>query len=168
MGIFLCLSNSRLSLPVGSKELTESIPDRLFLECDKFVRNRLIVVDEADICGLDPLRSRKSCKLVITECAGHLSCAVRAEVEEDHGIVVPDRISIFPCHDSRNNELIRLSIIVGRLDQFRRGCSLIALTRCQCLIRKLHTVPAVITVHRIVTSHNGCHLADTELFHLLL
>ena len=170
VGIFLCLSNSRLSLPVGSKELTESILDRLFLECDKFVRNRLIVVDEADICGVDSLLSRESCKLVIAERAGHLSCTVRAEVEEDHGIVVPDRsdrISIFPCHNSRNNELIRLSVIVGRLDQFRRGCSLIALTRCQCLIRKLHAVPAVITVHRVVTSHYRCNLADAEFFHLL-
>ena len=171
VGIFLCLSNSRLRLPVGSKELTESILDRLFLECDKFVRDRLIVINKAYIGGLDPLRSRKSCKLVITECAGHLSCAVRTEVEEDHGIIVlngSDGISIFSCHDSRNNELICLSVIVGRLNQFRRGCSLIALACCQCLIRKLHTVPAVITVHRIVTSHNRCHLADTELFHLLL
>ena len=171
MGIFLCLSNSRLSLPVGSKELTKSILDQLFLECNQLVRDRLVIVDEADICGVDPLRSRKSCKLVITECAGHLSCAVRTEVEEDHGIIVlngSDRISIFSCHDSRNNELICLSVIVGRLNQFRRGCSLIALACCQCLIRKLHTVPAVVTVHRVVTSHNGCHLADTELFHLLL
>ena len=156
---------------MGSKELTESILDRLFLECDKFVRDRLIVINKAYIGGLDPLRSRKSCKLVITECAGHLSCAVRTEVEEDHGIIVlngSDGISIFSCHDSRNNELICLSVIVGRLNQFRRGCSLIALARCQCLIRKLHTVPAVVTVHRIVTSHNRCHLADTEFFHLLL
>ena len=156
---------------MGSKELTESILDRLFLECDKFVRDRLIVVDEADICGVDSLLSRESCKLVIAERAGHLSCTVRAEVEEDHGIVVPDGsdgISILACHNSRNDELICLSVIVGCLDQFRRGCSLITLARCQCLIRKLHTVPAVITVHRIVTSHNRCHLADTELFHLLL
>ena len=28
--------------------------------------------------------------------------------------------SIISCHDSRNNELLRLSGIVGRLNQFRR------------------------------------------------
>ena len=90
---------------MGSQELAERILDQLFpLNATSLFGIVSIVVDEADICGVG-FFSLKSCKLVIAERAGHLSRTVRAEVEEDHGIVVLD--------GSDGISILRLSATAG-------------------------------------------------------
>ena len=168
VGIFLCPSNSRLSLPVGSKELTESILDRLFLECDKFVRDRLIVINKAYIGGLDPLRSANPVNSS-SQNARVISLARSGrklkKITESLSLMVPiafpsspvttagtTNSSVFP------SSLGRLNPVPSRMFPYCPSPAVSALyassTRSQRLSR----------VHRIVTSHNRCHLADTELF----
>ena len=45
-------------------------------------------------------------------------------------------------------------------------CSLYAFSCCKSIVCKFYTIPAVITIHRIVTSGNSSNLTYTDLLHL--
>ena len=103
MRIFFSLCNTELLQAVLCKILTESINDLLFLECNILVGNRLVIVLKTyigkrhiTICPLKMLyalciRSLTGlCYYILiskAERLGDLSCTVRAEIEEDHGII---------------------------------------------------------------------------------
>ena len=39
---------------------------------------------------------------------------------------------------------------------------------CQCVIGTLYTLPAIITIHRVIAASHGCNLSNTNLIALLL
>ena len=167
--IFFCLGDSCLCHVMCCQEFTEGICDRNFVECYFFIRNRLIVLCEAYISQIQSLFSCESVKLICTECTGDLSCTVRTEIEEDYRIFVFDccnRCSAF-LNNSRNYELIVLSVVVRILYCTDAACCFCTFAFYHSIVSQLYTIPAVVTIHCIVTSHNSCNLSDADLFHFI-
>ena len=170
MGIFLCLCDTGLFQSVGRKKFPKSILNRNLVEGHFCIWDSRIIFCKAYIGKIQSLFSLKSVKLVSTESSGDLSCSVRAEVKEDHGIFILDgshRLSVFYDH-SRNYKLICLSFFIRRLYSAYRALCLNAFALCKSFVCQFHTVPAVISVHGIVTSHYGSHLSYADLFHLII
>ena len=169
MCIFFCLSNTCLSHVMCCQILTKRIVKFYFLECNDCMRNRCVILSEAYICQIQLLLSCKSVKLICTESSGNLSCTVRTEVEEDNRILVLNgrgRVSVFHNH-ARFYELIVYFFLIRILYSADRAVSRDAFSLGQSLVCQLHTIPSVITVHSIIATHNGCHFANTDLFHLI-
>ena len=76
-----------------------------------------------------------------------------------------NRFAVFLDH-CRKYELIGLAIIIGSLNCCRSICSLYSFALCKSFVCKLYTIPAVITVHCIVTSGNHTDLTNADFFHL--
>ena len=103
MSVLLCLSDTELLKAVCCEVFTKCVLDLFLLESDKLVGDELIIVLEADICErheavcslevLDALGvgsvTGLSCDVLVGEAESlcDLSCTVRAEVEEDDGVV---------------------------------------------------------------------------------
>ena len=70
-----------------------------------------------------------------------------------------------PIHDDRLQKLVRLVLLVPRLDSFDIIAVLRGLTFAvhEALDRDLHAVPALVAVHRVVPPHDGRDLAYTKL-----
>ncbi len=137
------------------------------MESNLFVWNRRVVFCKAYISQIQSLVSRKTCEVIITEGSCNFSCTVRTEVKEDNGILVfycSDWCSVFH-NDSRQNKFICLIIVIRSLDSFHSRFSLYAFALCHGIESQFHTIPAVIAVHCIVTSHNGGNLSYTQFFH---
>ena len=66
----------------------------------------------------------------------------------------------------RNNELICLLIVIRLLNCLYNIVCSHAFALYQRFISQFYTIPAVISVHSIVTSHDRNHFTDTDLFHL--
>ena len=168
MRVLLGLGDACLLQSVCRKELTECVGNLFFYKCNLLVRDRHVILCEAYIGCLHALAPVESSEVVVAECSRNLSCAVRAEVKEDNGISVLNgcRRSAVLHNDHRYNELVGYFFIIGSLDPFCRGSRLIALAENERPVSLLHTVPAIVTVHRIVAARHACDFADADLFHL--
>ena len=168
MGVFLRLCNTDLSHIVSRQILAESIVKQYFVECNQLVGDRLVIICEAYISKVQPFFALKSFEIIIAERSGNLTGAVRTEIEEY------DRISIlYNCHrfavlldHCGKHELVGLIIVIGRLNCLCGVGPLHAFAFCKSLICKLHTVPAVVSVHCIVTAGDHADLSHADLFHL--
>ena len=168
--IFFGLGDTGLCHMMRCKVFSERVMQKYLVESDKLILNRLIVIGEAYIGKLKLFLTCKALKIIIAECSGDLSCSVGTEVEEHDRIFVGndcDRLSVFFDH-GRFDELIRHTFVIGRLYSFSRICSLYAFALRQSIVCQVDSLPAIVTVHRIVTSRNNADLADTDLFHLCL
>src|SRR5699024_5166578 len=166
----LGLSDTCLCHIVLSQIFAECIFNLFFFESNQFARNSFIVICEAYKSQLQFLLSLEALELRITERAGQLPCTVRAEVEEDYGILILNgcnRMSIF-FHNGRNYKLIGLSFVVGSLYCLSGIRSLYAFSFGQSFVCQLYTIPAVVTVHRIITSGYNADLSNAQLIHFLL
>ena len=171
MSVFLSLRDTGLRHVVLCKILAEGLRDLHLRECDLLVRDRYIIIGEAGIEDLLPRSSVKLVKIILdAEAAGDLTCAVRTEVEEDDGIAVldgRDRLAVF--HDyCRNNELVRNALLVRILDRLYAGSRRNAFTQRQRTVCLLNAVPAVVAVHRVISSGDHAKLTDADLIHLVL
>ena len=138
------------------------------MEGNQFVLDCLIIVCKTYICEVKFLCSLEAFELVIAECSGDLTCTVRTEVEEYNGIFVLNgcnRFAVFFDY-GREYEFICLVSIVGSLNCCCSVCAFDAFAFCQCFVCKLYTIPAVISVHCIVTSGNNTDLTNTDFLHL--
>ena len=170
MRILLCLCDTCLFHAMGSQEFTECIADGYLMESHIFVRDSRVILCEAYIGQIQSLLSCETCKLLITEGSRDLTRPVRTEIKEDDRIFVPDdpyRLAVF-YNGCRLYKFVSLLCRIGVLDSAYRALCLLALSLSHNIVGSLHTIPAVVTVHSIVTSHNGCHLANTQLFHLVI
>ena len=170
MSIFLCLSDTGLFQTISCKKFSESIFNRYFVECHFCIWDSRIIFGKAYIGKIQSLLSCKSVKFICAERSGDLSGSVRTEVKEDHGIFILNgsyRFSIFYDH-CRNDKFICLSFFIRSFYSAYRALCLNAFTFCQSFIRQLHTVPAVIPVHSIVTSHYRSNLSYAQFFHLVI
>ena len=170
MCIFLGLSNTCLSHVMCCQILTEGVGDLFFFECNGFVRDSLIVFREAYVGQIQTFFSLESGELICAECSCQLSCTVRAEVEENHRVFILNccnRFSVF-LQNGRQNELICFFSIIRSLNSLCCIGSFYAFPFCQRFVSQLDTIPAVITVHCIVTAGDHADFADTDLIHFCL
>ena len=164
MCIFLCLGDTCLCHIVSCKVLTEGIREEvLLLECDQLVLDRIIILCEAydmwypvSLLSQSPVKSSSQKALVIS-----LARSGR-KLKNINGILVRNSCNRV-CRPSPitvgSNELICL-VHHHRTPESVPLQHLFPLSPspcCQSLICKLHTIPAVITIHCIITSgHHGC------------
>ena len=97
-----------------------------------------------------------------------LSCTVWTEVKEDHRIIVLDRcnwLSVF-YYCKWLYELICLAVIVRSLDSCSCTFCRLSFALRHHVICFFYTIPSLITVHGIETSHNSRYLAYAKLCHL--
>ena len=168
MCIFLCFCNTCLFQTVCSQILTECICNLFFDKCNQFIFDRNIIFCKAYKCCFYSVASLKSVKCVITESSCDLSCTIRTEVKENNRIIIFNRCNRFPVfnNNGRQNKFICCIFVVRSLDSFRSAYCLLAFTADKCTVCFLDTIPAVITIHSIVTSHNRCNFTYTDFFHL--
>ena len=155
---------------VGSQPLPKGIGHLHLVEGHFLVGDGGIIFREADILHIQSLRSVEALEIIIAECMGDLSRAVRTEVIENNGIAVfngRNRSAVLHNH-GRLNKLIRLISVIGCLNPFRRAGSGQPLSLRQGIISQLHAVIVIISVHRVVTAHHGSHFAYAQLLHLFL
>ena len=169
MCILLCLGQTKLFQSLFCQEFSECIFNLYFMECHQLIRNCSIVFCKAYIsCLKVTVWTLKAVKLIITDRPGDFSCPVRTEVEEDDRIIFFDhssRLSIFR-DNSRQNELIIYFLFVGIRNCIHGRIFHYSFSHDKGFVCFLHTVPAIVTVHCIVTSGNSGYLAYTDLFHL--
>ena len=168
MRILLCLGDSCLCHAVRCQILAKCVLKLHFLESNFLVRDRHIILGKADIFHILSRASVKSVKFIGTEGSCDLTCAIRAEVEEDHGIFVLDRRYRLAVLGNRGRyeELIRHILCVGSFHCSNSALCGLSLALGQHIICLLHTIPAVITVHRIIASGNRSNLTDAQFCHL--
>ena len=167
MCILFCLCNTCLFQSISSKELTKCIGNLFFYKRNQLVRNGHIILCKTNICGVDSFSTIKSVKCIITECSCNLSCTIRTEIKEDHRIVIFDRSyrnSIF-LYNSRKYKFIRYILIIRSLNAFCSTCSLLTFTKYECTVCFFYSIPSVVTVHYIITSHNRCHFTNADFCH---
>ena len=170
VSIFLCLSDTCLSHVVSCKVLAECVMKLNLVECNQLVSDGVIVICEAHICEVKAFLSCKACKFVIAECSCDLTCTVRTEVEEYNRVLVRNNSNWFAIflNDCWKNELVCLAIVIGCLYSLSCIGSLNALALGKCVVSKLNTIPAVVTVHCVITSGNNTNLTYAKLIHLCL
>ena len=170
MSVLLCLGNAYLLLAVSSQKLSEGIGDLLLLKCHQLICDGLVIVCKANINQIQFFLSCKAVKLIVTECMSNLSCTIRAEVKEHNRVAIFDGSSgstVFG-YNERNYKFICLSIIIRRLNTGCSALSCLTFTLCKCSVSQLYAIPSLITIHCIVTSHNGSYLSNADLTHLFL
>ena len=114
--------------------------------------------------------SVKSSKIIITETSGNFSCSVRSEVKADNWIAIFDSckwLAIF-LNNCRNNELISLSGCIWIAYCTSCTSSFITNALCKCLVCCFNSVPSVISVHRIITTHDWGNLTYADFVHLVI
>ena len=167
MGILLCLRDPGLGHMVIRQELAQGIGDGFLFKGHQLIGDGLVVIRKADVDQLQSLIPVKACERIVTERAGDLSGPVRTEVEEDHRVLILDqthRPSVLSDHRG-NHELVGLSFIIRRLYGRSGAGILLSLSLCKGLVSQLHTIPAVIPVHGVITAHDRGHLTDAQFLH---
>ncbi len=158
VGVFLGLGDAQLGQPCIADHLREDVDQFLGPEGDGKIEG-LVVAGHADIGGKPrPDIAGEAAESRIGKGAGYLAGAVGAEVEEDEAVAVlhPAHRDA-PVHDhAGQNELVGHPIGVALPDGglgAREGGPLAGDHGAVCL---LDAVPAVVTVHGVVTAdHRG-------------
>nr|QNO47106.1 hypothetical protein ONOHIMFI_00032 [Methanosarcinales archaeon ANME-2c ERB4] len=99
-------------------------------------------------------------EIIVHERTGDLAGAIRSEVKEDDRIIISDRGVVI--HDCWQHELIGLASCVRLLHGIRRTLCGYALAGNKGTIRFFYPIPAVITVHRIVSAHHSAHAVSVD------
>ena len=76
-----------------------------------------------------------------------------------------NRLSILH-YDKRLHELVIYFRVIGSLNPVGSADSSLSLSLCQGIVRAFHAVPAVITVHRVITAHDGGYFSHSDFLHL--
>ena len=139
------------------------------MECYRFVWNGNIILSKHNkLCWKIAILSWESIKRIITKCPCDLSCAVRAEIVKNHGVIFfyrRYRFAIFDDH-GRFYEFVGFILFIGIFDRAHRTLCCLALAINHGIVCSFYTIPAVITIHNVITSHHGGNLSNTDLFHL--
>ncbi len=169
MRILLCFRDAELLFALFRKIFPQRIPEHLRLIGHMHVLERLIVLCHTYEKGGE-IGVRKAVEIRLCDAARQFARTVRAEIKKDDRIVclkLCDRFAVFR-DDYGLYELVVLLFVVGGLHCL--GCvrRVHALSFYDRVIGKLHTLPAVIPVHCIVTAHDRRDPAHTDLFDFCL
>lgn len=138
MRILLGFGNAKLLEALIGDVLAEGVFKALRLECDLNVRHRGVILRHADVGEREEaILAGEAGEIRVYECAGDLSCAVRAEVEEHDGITGCDRSAALD--DARHDELVRDFVFIGFRYSANRGTRTLRLRgkpwRCKPFLR---------------------------------
>src|SRR4051812_24577290 len=109
--------------------------------------------------------------MLVGQGASHLPNPICSEVETDDDIAILDStdrraVSLTQYHGCY--EFIRDAFAVRTLNRFHCVCSLTPLPRYHRLIGFFCTLPALIPIHTVITTHDCRHCADTLALHGVL
>ena len=122
-----------------------------------------------------PLGVHKLVKVRRRQRVGHLSRAVRPEVEKNHRVIVVDQphghgrgCASLGHHDGLH-KFIRQARFITSLERRNRIIRpRFRLAMNQRAVSQLDALPAVVAIHRVIAPHQRGDLANTQLAHLLL
>ena len=154
MRIFFRLCNTSLFQTLCCKKLAKCVCNLFFYKSNQFIFDRNIVFCKTYIRCFHPFSSFKTVELIVAECSCDLSRAIRSEIEEDH------RIPVFYCrcrsavfhHYKRFHKLVSFLVVIRCLNSFKRRCRFNSFAFHQGIICFFHTIPTVVTIHRIITT----------------
>jgi len=167
MCVLLSLSDTQLGQTLFCDVLAEGVLERLGLKCDLYVRHGRVILGHA--YELDRQVAVLACKTVerrVDQCAGDLASTVGAEVCKDYCVILLDGRTL--GDNERLDELIGHALVIGCLDTLDSIRAEFALAVNHSSVSALEALPALVTVHCVVTAGYGCDAADAQLAHLIL
>ena len=164
MSILLCLGNSQLCKTLVGDVLAECIVKALWLECNLYVRHCSVVLGHANVCKREEaFLSLKAAEIRVNKCTCDFSCSVRSEVVENHAVAGTDWCcSVDNC---RNNKLVGYALSIGNSYCLYRVCALNAFAVNHCGVSLYNSLPAVISVHCVVSAHYCSNLSNADFLH---
>ena len=168
MCVFFCLCNTNLSHIMCCQIFSKGIVKLYLVKGYHLILDRIIIICKAYKSQIQFLLTLKAFEIIITERSCNLAGTVRTEVKEYNRIMVLNgcnRLSVFFDH-SRKHEFICFFVVIGCLYSLCRVCSLYAFALGKSLVSKLYTIPAVVSVHCVITSGNNADLTYADLIHL--
>ena len=134
--------------------------------------NTRIIFRHAHKMHLRMLRPRKTRKIItFHKRTGNLARPITSKIKKDHTVAVFDQgfgLTVVTGNANRLDKFVGLILAVARFHSLGRRDRPVADPRCHALISSRNTVPPVIPVHRIKTSHNRRDLPDTNFGHFFL
>ena len=156
MSIFFCFCCSKLVNAVSFQNITENIYKMFFRKC--YRESKVFII--ACHCYITNIfknfLSVESVKIFKHKSFGNFSCSVRSVVEENNRIVIVNS-AFFTPDNSRKNEFIIVASCIRCFYTFTCGCSMFTLTKKKCVITFFNSIPAVISVHYIISADNCCN-----------
>ena len=128
-----------------------------------YVGHCSVVLSHADIVEREEaLFALKALKVRIDKGSGDFTRSVGAEVVEDNAVVwFNSRAAV---NDDRDNKLIGNAVCVAVPDRLNGAGSLNAFAVNQSRVCLFNTLPAVISVHSVVSAHYSGNLAYADFF----
>ena len=164
VSVLLGLGYSKLGHARILNHLSESVVKTLGRESDGAVGHRLVIVGHADIGRQLFLLTLKSVKFGIDKSAGHLAGTVGAEVKKDDGIAVLYPLIALGSH--RDDKFIGDACLIACLYRRNDILKAFSLALGNGVVAKLYTLPALISVHGVISARNGGAISDTDALHL--
>ena len=157
----------QLLLALTREILSQCVLDILFREEDMNTRERSIVWCHAIILQSGNRLHALLRHILLGQHDGQLLGTVVTEVDEDNHVTLLNQ-SIDSCIVNRFDELIRHTLVIALLHGSHHVAALLTLTLDEQVVSLLDTLPALVTVHGIETTHNagdgsvilGTYLAD--------
>ena len=169
MCIFLCFCDSCLCFAVICQKLSKGVMKLYFFESNLFIWNRYIVFTKAYIRNVFSRSSVKTGKFICTESSCDLSCTVRTEIKENNTVLILNRCNrcaVLTDH-RRQNKFVCLFCCIRCSDCLDRAVCTNAFAKRKGFISSFHSIPAVVSVHDIITAANRCDFSDADFLHLL-
>ena len=162
MCVLLGLGDAQLGQAVVREILAEGVDELLRLEGDVDVGHGRVILRHADIGdGETTVPALEAVEIVIDKGTGDLTRSVGTEVVEDDAVVRFD--SVAAGDDGRQHELVGHAVVIAVLHRLYGIGLLYALAVDDRGIRLFDALPAIISVHGVVTSADGSDLADADL-----
>ena len=165
VGILLGLGCVELLESLGADILAKGIGDVLLGEDDVHALERCVVGSHAVVLesgdGLHSLLGH----VLLSEHLSELLGAVVAEVDEDNHVALLDGSVNLGIVD-RLDELVGNAFLVAFLHSLHHALGLLSLALYEQVVSLFHTVPTLVAVHGIETSHDGSDVSIVLLTHL--
>ena len=159
MSIFFSFGDPQLlKLPVG-QHLAQGIRQSFRRKCHRRFDSFIILSHTDKLYRAGRLRTCKMRKILIYKSPGQLSGPVGTEIEKDHPITGFDAGFCFRRGYERHYEFISNTRCIRSAHAADRVGTDSSFMAHHSVIGFLHTFPAFIPVHGIVTSCHGCYLA---------
>ena len=84
------------------------------------------------------------------------SCSVRSVIEKDYSIIIVNS-AFFTSDNSRENKFIIVASCIRSFYTITCICSVFTLTEKKCVITFFNSIPAIISVHYIISADNCCN-----------
>ena len=165
VSVLLGLGNSELLHTERADVFAHCVNQGLRLKRDLNIRHCSVVLRHTYIVqGEHTVSSLEAVKVGVNKSSGDFTRSVGAEVVENNAVVSLERLAALD--NGRNYELIGNAVLVALFNRANGTFSLYALAVNDSGIRLFYALPAVISVHRVVTSHNGSDFAHADFVEL--